>query len=348
MLGDKHFKLQLNRLQSSDSWVGQSRNENEFTIVFLKGGIGKYVVSDAIQRLVPGSILVFNDPVGGKLYADERSECVFHSFSLVLEDLFPLFASNEISLLHHVKANFKHSRIYPSGSRIAAECRPLFEMAQTQSGLQHRSQLLAIMAVILSEELKNVHINRSGRDWAEDHMIQVFDKLSSAELLNLSVDDLAAKFSCSRRHLNRLFHQHFGLSITSLRMELRLLKAVSLLRNPREKIINVAEQCGFNHLGLFNTCFKKRYGASPGQWRKSNLGAEKPSPKKNADGQTCPLQANGLCPWGGQTNASNQPAEAKSSGRATQIAGRFAVPGHQGAAANVRPGTTRTPPGNTP
>ena len=99
-------------------------------------------------------------------------------------------------------------------------------------------------------------------------MIQVFDKLSSAELLKLSVDELAAKFSCSRRHLNRLFHQHFGLSITALRMEMRLLKAVALLRNPREKIINVAEQCGFNHLGLFNTCFKRRYGTSPGQWHK--------------------------------------------------------------------------------
>jgi hypothetical protein len=29
----------------------------------------------------------------------------------------------------------------------------------------------------------------------------------------------------------------------------------------------VAEKCGFNHLGLFNTCFKKRFGTSPGQWR---------------------------------------------------------------------------------
>ncbi len=30
------------------------------------------------------------------------------------------------------------------------------------------------------------------------------------------------------------------------------------------KVINVATQCGFNHLGLFNTCFKRRFGISPG------------------------------------------------------------------------------------
>ena len=34
-------------------------------------------------------------------------------------------------------------------------------------------------------------------------------------------------------------------------------------------MIHVAEKCGFNHLGLFNTCFKKRFGASPEPWRKA-------------------------------------------------------------------------------
>jgi hypothetical protein len=69
--------------------------------------------------------------------------------------------------------------------------------------------------------------------------------------------------------LNRLFHEFFGFSVAALRMEMRLLKAVSLLRDPNIKVINVAEQCGFNHLGLFNTCFKRRFGQTPGQWRKA-------------------------------------------------------------------------------
>jgi len=70
------------------------------------------------------------------------------------------------------------------------------------------------------------------------------------------------------RHLNRLFHQYFGFSVGALRMEMRLLKAVSLLRDVNAKVINVAAQCGFNHLGLFNTCFKRRFGVTPGCWRK--------------------------------------------------------------------------------
>jgi AraC-like DNA-binding protein len=124
-------------------------------------------------------------------------------------------------------------------------------------------------------------------------MAQVFEKLSATELINLSVGELADRFSCSRRHLNRLFHQHFGVSVAS-----------------NAKIINVAEQCGFNHLGLFNTCFKRRFGASPGQWRKSALQAEKTSADKHETKPVCPLRSTGLCPMGGQLGGSPPTATA--------------------------------------
>src|SRR5208337_3036484 len=105
------------------------------------------------------------------------------------------------------------------------------------------------------------------------------------------------KFKCSRRHLNRLFHQYFGYSVASLRMEMRLLKAMSLLRDPDLKIIDAAEQCGFNHLGLFNACFKKRFGSTPGQWRKQSSNGENPASDVDVGHPSCPMHATGLCPW---------------------------------------------------
>ncbi len=349
MLGEDHFKLRLVRLQPSEQWLNPSSTDDEFTFVFLKGGIGKYIFPNATQRLLAGNILVFSKHSVGKLYADDKSECVFTTFSVLFEHLFPLFAANEIGLLHNVMSNFKAGRIFSPGSVVAVECQPILETAYTQPRLQQRSQLLRIVASILADEFKSVQSQRGGMDWAEDHMIQVFEKLSSAELLKLSVDELASKFSCSRRHLNRLFHQHFGLSITALRMEIRLLKAVSLLRNPREKVINVAEQCGFNHLGLFNTCFKKRYGTSPGQWRKMLVsGAEGQPAKKNEGKPACPLHANGLCPWGGGPTEVVPPsansAGSSRAGVAASLNRRDVNAGISPAAA--RPGASRTQPGS--
>jgi hypothetical protein len=77
-------------------------------------------------------------------------------------------------------------------------------------------------------------------------------------------------------------------------MEMRLMKAVSLLVDPDVKIIHVAEKCGFNHLGLFNTCFRRRFGSSPGEWRKTVTQASNRSTKASADGHPCQSEAS--CP----------------------------------------------------
>lgn len=262
-----HLTLRLARLKSSEAL---EQKGDGLTFVFVKGGVGKYISITATHRLLAGDILVINGAAGGKLLVSEsKGEFLFWYFSVCFENLLPLFASNEISLLHHITESFKAAKIYPASSPLAVECQRLLGVVPPQFNLDHRGQLIRIAASILSLEFKEAQARRGGYVRAEDHMTQVFEKLSAAELINLSVGELADRFSCSRRHLNRLFHQHFGVSVAALRMEMRLLKAVSLLRDANAKIINVAEQCGFNHLGLFNTCFKRRFGASPGQWRKS-------------------------------------------------------------------------------
>jgi AraC-like DNA-binding protein len=223
---------------------------------------------------------------------------LFWCFSLCLEHLFPLFYSNEISLIPTISDIFKSAKLYPASSSVAMECHRLLQEVPPQFNLDHRSQLLRVAAAVLTAEFKTAQPRRGGFVRIEDHMLQVFEKLSSNELLNSSVGELAAKFGCSRRHLNRLFHQHFGVSVAALRMEMRLLKAVSLLRDPDAKVINVAEACGFNHLGLFNTCFKRRFGSSPGQWRKHAAKSQTgPSGSSPSGGEACPLRINGLCPW---------------------------------------------------
>jgi len=133
--------------------------------------------------------------------------------------------------------------------------------------------VLRVAAVVLTAEFDSARMDRLGGARGENHIVQIFESLSATDILTMSIDELAAKFCCSRRHLNRLFHLHFGSSVAALRMEMRLIKAISLLRDPDAKVINVAEHCGFNHLGLFNTCFRRRFGTSPGQWRKSGAQA---------------------------------------------------------------------------
>lgn len=263
---------------------------------FPKEGSGLWSAGQTTLRMAPGDALVVADAIGVQLTPAKGGELVFWSFSLSMEHLLPLFKGKEISLLQRVLQGLKKAKLFPAVTPVAQRCRQLIEDAPPQFNLDHRSQLLRIAASLLTEEFKSAHSQRTDCLSVEDRVLDLFEKLTAEQILSLSVGELALKFGCSRRHLNRLFHQFFGYSVAALRMEMRLLKAISLLRVANTKIINVAEQCGFNHLGLFNTCFKRRFGVSPGAWRKQAPERENLTASAKAEQADCPLHAKGLCP----------------------------------------------------
>jgi len=293
VLTEDYLNLRLVRLKAAQQWAGGGEG---VVLVFPCAGAGQYVKGGVTQGLSTGDVLVYQQDANGGISAVKADEFAFWAFSVRMEHLFPLFASSEISMLQSVVDGFRNHKLYARSTPLAGECHKLLADIPPQFNLDHRGQLLRLAAAILNEEFKNSRGQRVGFVRAEDHLVQVFEKLTSEEMLSLSVPELAERFGCSRRHLNRLFHQYFGFSVAALRMEMRLMKAISLLRDRDAKVINVAEQCGFNHLGLFNTCFRRRFGTSPGQWRKA--ASEKPAKSCNGtDGEPeCPLRLTGLCP----------------------------------------------------
>jgi AraC-like DNA-binding protein len=236
--------------------------------LFVKSGLGQFVCGSTRQLLSPCGVLILNPVAGGHFSAVNDGEVVFWSFSAAFEHVVPLFDGYEICKLPAIIERFKVPKVYGANSRLARECNQLLENVPSQFSLAHRGQLLRIVAAILSEELNTAGGEPSSFDRVEERMLRVFEQLSPSDLMSLSVKQLAAKLGCSRRHLGRLFHKHFGASVGALRTDLRLLKAVYLLRNPAAKIVNVAHESGFNHLGLFHSTFKRRFGSTPAQWRR--------------------------------------------------------------------------------
>lgn len=307
MLGQDFLTLKLFRLSSDEFW---SYKQDGLCVLLTQAGNGRATVGAVAQAFSPGDILVVKGHGALRVQAAAGAELVFSCFAARLDHLYPLFAGTEIALLEGIAEKFQRLRHFAANLPLAKQCHRLMESLTPTPNLDHRSQLLRIISIILNEEFKLDHKQRTGVLGIEGNLIHTFEQLSVDELLALSVGELAAKFNCSRRHLNRLFHQYFGFSVSSLRMEMRLLKAISLLRDSNAKVINIAEQCGFNHLGLFNTCFKRRFGVSPGQWRKQTVMPNTASPPALATSHNgnCPLHSKGLCPLtGGNLTAPDHP-----------------------------------------
>ncbi len=311
MATEDYLRLRTVRLRPLEEWSSVGCG---LGFVLGRAGRGRHVLGMASQPVGAGDVLVLNRGSPGKLIAEEGAGFEFGGFGLCPEHLFPLCVGPEIALLQRFTDGFKGAKVYPAASETAQECQRLAAGVPPQFDLAHRSQVLRVAAAILSAEFKRAQRPPAGYVRIEEHMLQVFERLSTNELLYCSVAELAAKFGCSRRHLNRLFHQHFGISVAALKMEMRLLKAVSLLRNPDAKVIRVAEECGFNHLGLFNICFKRRFGTSPGQWRRRALGSGNAAQEQIKERLGCPLRVGGLCPQAGgpgtrgQSRAGSRPA----------------------------------------
>lgn len=285
--------LTIRRLEVPELWKWK-KGLSRLCFFFPKQGRGVYRDSQISRAFSAGDVLVLNTGVKGSIEAQGREKLagvIFHAF---LEHLGAVFTINEFCLLERASKTYSGPWYYPAGSKLAMKCRALVDGAPEELGVEHRCHLLKIAAAILSEEFKRSQSKCNGNGCAGNGSGRILDQLSLDEIQKASIDSLAKKYGCSRRHLNRLFHERFGISVSALKMEMRLLKALTLLRNPDSKVCSIAAECGFHHLSLFSARFRKRFGASPNQWREKLFATNRFALGSN--GHICALQAKGLCP----------------------------------------------------
>lgn len=84
---------------------------------------------------------------------------------------------------------------------------------------------------------------------------------------NLSVSALAAAFHYSADHLNRLFAQYMGDTISQYLTNRRMQTAAELLKCPDLSVGHIARQVGYGNAGYFARGFRKKYGVTPGEYR---------------------------------------------------------------------------------
>ncbi|MCY1369770.1 HTH-type transcriptional regulator CdhR [compost metagenome] len=84
----------------------------------------------------------------------------------------------------------------------------------------------------------------------------------------LSIEDIAARCNLSQRQLERLWHQHFGMTPQKFYLELRLSEARRLLRESTQSIASIAYSCGFVSASHLGSAYRKVWGCTPGEERR--------------------------------------------------------------------------------
>lgn len=85
----------------------------------------------------------------------------------------------------------------------------------------------------------------------------------------LDLDTLSRVSGISKYYLIRLFREYVGLTPSHYIADYRLRQAELLLRNSSFEVTEIAFEVGFGSLGTFERLFKKKYGITASEFRKS-------------------------------------------------------------------------------
>lgn len=89
----------------------------------------------------------------------------------------------------------------------------------------------------------------------------------------LSLESIAKAMHFTPNYVGTVFKTMRKKSINSYLMQVRMDKACELLRESGSTVNEIAAACGFGSITYFHSCFKKRYGITPGEYRTNHTGA---------------------------------------------------------------------------
>ncbi len=89
-----------------------------------------------------------------------------------------------------------------------------------------------------------------------------------------SAEDVAKEFFLSYKHLAATFKKEKGMSMQQFHNRIRMQKAARILSSTGTSIAEIGEELGYKDALYFSRCFRRMYGMSPSEYRKSQMHGE--------------------------------------------------------------------------
>lgn len=84
----------------------------------------------------------------------------------------------------------------------------------------------------------------------------------------ITIPEIAAVCHYSQSHFMKFFKESMGMGFVRYLNDYRLGMAGQMLKENTDSILEIAQNAGFENLSYFNRMFKRKYGVTPGQYRK--------------------------------------------------------------------------------
>ncbi len=258
------------RLLKSGEWKPCFRG---WCIAFIENGFSYWRDQNEAREIEPGSVVVASAEARGSWRASQLSEVEIAFYCVDTEKLSGLLSLSEQHFLKQAASHKSHAaRVYPPASPMAAAFGKLQAVSAAPDSAQ-RLRLLQLFTCAFEWQTEMETMAPSPWKDGRERFRKIMSGMAASEFVELSLSQLAPMMSCSPRHLNRLFRKELGTSFREKQIELRLARACDLLANSDAKVVEIALESGYQSSSVFSELFKRRFGVSPGQWRRQRLGS---------------------------------------------------------------------------
>jgi AraC-like DNA-binding protein len=259
-VGLTRFKATLLRVMRSRRQLSADQRD-DFLIGFNDGG-RQLLIQGGREVVGPTAIFTNGEPLESRMDAD----CAVTGLRVPRAHILELVPGAE-DLIARALSVGEASR------HLARYIRFLLESDAPEPGgplsRQIELTLIDLVALSLGASGEAQEIGRTrGLRAARLHAIFAAIRLGFADPA-FSVHAVAAELGLTPHYVQNLLSETEA-SFSERVLDLRLRKARSMLtdsRNNGMKIGDIAYACGFNEVSYFNRCFRRRFGASPSQFR---------------------------------------------------------------------------------
>jgi AraC-like DNA-binding protein len=261
---DQHLVIHELILEPSGEWKPDARG---WTIMRVAEGVGYCMHAAGAMELNADDTLVCGAAGDVIVRASQLGALKLDFFFVLPQLLNGVLTAVEWQCIEDA-ARKKTSRLMIfHGQDLMAQKFKRLAVQKRRDDLALRSALLQFWASTLTGILPESTSGASGSLQLRDRFRELISKLPTSELAVAPLTELAERLHCSERHLSRMFREEFKVSLRTWQTEQRLQQASKLLLSTDQKVANVAKESGYQHVGLFNSLFKKRFGHTPSAWR---------------------------------------------------------------------------------
>jgi len=198
---------------------------------------------------------------------------IYFDLPLLLQSCGELMKSFSIDILHLEESYCSSHKTYISeaDNELEAIFQKLWRFSERPSTFHMQIYTLELLHRLLNMEIRPPKTCGFYTETQVELAKKAAQILSNDLRQHIPIRQIAERFSVSETSLKNYFRGVYGQNISNWLREIRMNEAAKLLSDTKHPVAEISEQVGYSNQGKFAANFKKQFGLSPLEYRRSKF-----------------------------------------------------------------------------